>query len=107
MRPIDADALPKKEVTTYQPVFYKDRLSLKKVRKWVVPVEDIEAAPTVEAAPVVQGRWEDNHCTVCGMMPMGDEIWEKANITPPRMELFMDFCPTCGAMMNRKEGAHV
>ena len=30
----------------------------------------------VDVAPVRHGRWVDNHCTACGMMPIGDEMWK-------------------------------
>ena len=46
-----------------------------------------------------EGEWKDNHCTICGMTPIGEETWTKHNITPPRFEWFMDFCPNCGAHM--------
>ena len=49
------------------------------------------------------GRWIDNHCTVCGMMPMGEEIWNNCDFTPPRFEMFMDYCPNCGAKMDEVE----
>lgn len=45
------------------------------------------------------GEWKDNHCTNCGMMPIGDEIFKYLDMTPPRFDLFMDFCPNCGAKM--------
>lgn len=61
----------------------------------------LEKAPTVDAVEVVHARWVDNHCTVCGMMPMGDELWEHLDVEPPKMEFFMDYCPCCGAKMDR------
>ena len=60
----------------------------------------IDNAPTIDAVPVVHARWVDNHCTACGMMPMGDEMWEHLDETPPRMEFFMSYCPCCGAKMD-------
>ena len=48
---------------------------------------------------VVYGRWIDNHCTACGMTPMGEEMWTRFDLTPPRFEWFMDFCPCCGVVM--------
>lgn len=50
--------------------------------------------------PVRHGRWVDNHCTACGMMPMGEEMWRHCDFDPPRFELFMDYCPSCGAKMD-------
>ena len=69
-------------------------------------IKRIKELPTVDAVPVVHGRWVDNHCTVCGMMPMGEELWTHMDIEPPKMERFMDYCPTCGAKMDgeRSEG---
>lgn len=63
----------------------------------------VRDAPTIDAVPVVNARWVDNHCTACGMMPMGDELWEHLDGTPPRMEFFMSYCPCCGAKM---DGTH-
>ena len=66
--------------------------------------EKFEAAilkiPAADVAPVRHGRWVDNHCTACGMMPMGDEMWELCDFEPPRFEKFMDYCPICGAKMD-------
>lgn len=45
------------------------------------------------------GEWVNNHCSICGMMPIGDEIFKYLDITPPRFDLFMNFCPNCGARM--------
>ena len=44
-----------------------------------------------------RGEWKDNHCTVCGMTPIGEENWTSHDITPPKFEWCMDFCPNCGA----------
>lgn len=49
---------------------------------------------------VKHGEWIDNHCSVCGMTPLGEELWEHLNITPPKFELCMDYCPCCGAKMD-------
>ena len=57
-------------------------------------------APAADVAPVRHGRWVDNHCTACGMMPMGDEMWKLCDFEPPRFEKFMDYCPNCGAKMD-------
>lgn len=53
----------------------------------------------IDAEPVRHARWVDNHCTACGMMPIGDEMWKHCDFEPPRFELFMDYCPSCGAKM--------
>jgi hypothetical protein len=49
------------------------------------------------------GEWKNNHCTNCGMMPMGEEMWTRLDLTPPRFEWFMDYCPNCGAKMKGGE----
>ena len=56
-------------------------------------------ANTIEAEPVRHAKWVDNHCTACGMMPMGDEMWKNRDFEPPLFERFMDYCPSCGAKM--------
>lgn len=44
-----------------------------------------------------RGEWKDNHCTVCGMTPIGEETWTYYGLTPPKFEWWMGFCPICGA----------
>ena len=56
-------------------------------------------APAADVAPVRHAKWVDNHCTACGMMPMGDEMWKNYDCEPPLFERFMDYCPCCGAKM--------
>ena len=53
-----------------------------------------------DVAPVRRAKWVDNHCTACGMMPMGDEMWKNHDCEPPLFERFMDYCPSCGAKMD-------
>ena len=61
----------------------------------------MEDAPTVDAVSTVRhAKWVDNHCTACGMMPMGDEMWKKYDCDPPLFDRFMDYCPSCGAKMD-------
>lgn len=62
--------------------------------------EMIEKLPAADVAPVRHARWVDNHCTACGMMPMGDEMWKLCDFEPPRFERFMDYCPSCGCRMD-------
>lgn len=59
----------------------------------------IEAAPTIEAEPVRHGEWKDNHCTACGMTPLGEELWQHLDVEPPKFEYCMRICPCCGAKM--------
>lgn len=69
--------------------------------------EKFEAAilkiPAADVAPVRHAKWVDNHCTACGMMPMGDEMWKNRDFEPPLFERFMDYCPSCGALMDKEE----
>ena len=67
-------------------------------------VKILNQFPVADVAPVRHGRWVDNHCTACGMMPMGDEMWKLCDFEPPRFEKFMDYCPSCGAKMDRGVG---
>ena len=64
-------------------------------------VKILNQFPAADVAPVRHGRWVDNHCTACGMMPMGDEMWKNLGFEPPLFERFMDYCPSCGAKMDR------
>lgn len=61
-------------------------------------------APAADVAPVRHAKWVDNHCTACGMMPMGDEMWKNYDCEPPLFERFMDYCPSCGAKMDGGNG---
>ena len=67
-------------------------------------VKILNQFPGADVAPVRHGRWVDNHCTACGMMPMGDEMWKLCDFEPPRFEKFMDYCPNCGAKMDGGAG---
>lgn len=66
-------------------------------------VDKIKSIPAVDVAPVRHAKWVDNHCTACGMMPMGDEMWKNRDFEPPLFERFMDYCPSCGALMDNEE----
>jgi hypothetical protein len=66
----------------------------------VLHVGDIDVLPRVEVKEVAHGRWENNHCTVCGMTPLGEELWKHLDVEPPRFEWCMDYCPCCGVKMN-------
>ena len=66
----------------------------------------VNKQPSVDAAPVVHGRWEQHDqfdedantyvCSVCG------EPWVIIDGTPA--ENNMKFCPSCGARMDLPEG---
>ena len=66
-------------------------------------VDKIKSIPAADVAPVRHAKWVDNHCTACGMMPMGDEMWKRRDFEPPLFERFMDYCPNCGAIMDVEE----
>ena len=76
-------------------VIFEDdfKRAIKKIPKGII----------ADVAPVRHGRWIDNHCTVCGMMPMGDEMWKHLDLEPPLFERFMDYCPSCGCRMDGGE----
>lgn len=89
MRLIDADALKaliirrRKEAKTLTGI------------DMVMVVDD---APTVDAAPVKHGKWEDyGHCSCCG--------WGWSDLVYDRTEQMsrMNYCPTCGACMDLEE----
>lgn len=65
-----------------------------------VVISDIKGMKAADVAPVRHARWVNNHCTACGMMPMGDEMWKHCDFEPPRFEWFMDYCPSCGCRMD-------
>ena len=68
----------------------------------------LKKAPTIEAKPVVHGRWELEHetygkmrCSVCKKEALIEKtIGEVGVIT-----IYVDsnYCPNCGAMMDEKE----
>lgn len=62
-------------------------------------IDLLDSIPAADVAPVRHAKWVDNHCTACGMMPMGDEMWKRRDFEPPLFERFMDYCPNCGAYM--------
>lgn len=64
-------------------------------------LDSVEDYPAADVAPVVHGKWKNNHCSVCGMIPMGEEIWDACEFCPPRFEFFMNYCPNCGALMDK------
>lgn len=81
MRPIDADAL-KEDIVDYTGGGIADM-----IRAW------IDEQPTVDAAPVVHGRWiklaeapewDQRRCTVCGDVSCCQR----------------NYCPNCGAKMD-------
>ena len=96
MRLIDADALLEK-ITQYAEYSHGVILGNMFLRE---VVDEIEEAPTVDAAPVVHGRWifeywksgyiKRCYCSECGNAP-------KDAYSPP------NYCDNCGAKMDRKD----
>lgn len=84
MRPIDADAL-------MQSINSDTMVS-------AVLEEVIDEQPTIEAVPVVHGRWKNImgrplECSVCGIItnPINDIPWANRSF---------NYCPHCGAKMD-------
>lgn len=91
MRLIDADRLTRPEIIKMY--YYLPNGDV------AIPIIDIEHAPTVDAMPVVHGRWEPLknwegmfRCSLCG-----DEWGSAAKMVPMR------YCPSCGAKMDLEE----
>lgn len=78
----------------FRPIAYGTILGLMSARSFA------NTLPAADVAPVVHAEWVDNHCTACGMMPMGEELWDSCEFAPPKFEFFMDYCPCCGARMD-------
>ena len=86
---------------------YIERQTLLHKIRWASSAEEavmsVWRIPAADVAPVRHAKWVDNHCTACGMMPMGDEMWKNRDFEPPLFERFMDYCPNCGALMDKEE----
>ena len=114
MRLVDADALKEdcrmandcKDCKTYVRDCEYDRIYTKMdFCGW------IDDAPTVDAEPVVHGRWiiKDNPgtgwyrvtCSECG-----EDVTSVAPVIGffPKAKVTWDFCPNCGAKMDGKDG---
>jgi DNA-directed RNA polymerase subunit RPC12/RpoP len=68
-------------------------------RGWNECIEYLKArAKTVDAAPVVHARWEDDHmdykCSACGTSFHDDMFWIQGDCIAPK------YCPNCGAKMD-------
>ena len=88
VRLIDANALPNYKCQVTATVGDQKGPAEMRFVFW----QDIEKAPTIDAVPVVHGRWafdRPNHykCSVC------DAMWSG-------VVRFMKFCPHCGAKMD-------
>ena len=85
------------EFQQYKPFHGFEHAMYRKICEAEIAIGKTQAA---DVAPVRHARWADNHCTACGMMPMGDEMWKHLDLEPPRFERFMDYCPSCGCRMD-------
>lgn len=93
MRLIDADGLSK---SIYDNVSapYEDAVAAKEDC-----LRAIEEAPTIDAVPVVHGKWVngEENCPICGKSKfegLDADIW--ADWKP-------NFCPNCGAKMDEED----
>ena len=101
MRPIDADKLLKKKIELYIPPEDPEETWCFGADVVVIPVDDVEQAPTLTYEDLVpHGRWDfvDQRfydggfvdiyiCTSCGLSNDGKSI----------------FCPNCGAKMDLED----
>lgn len=93
MRTIDADEILKKKYL--ENPYYRD---------YVVSVEAIENATTIEAEPVQHGKWIDMgdfvQCSQCGVACMKEfqSFYGKT-----KRVAFSRYCPSCGAKMDLEE----
>ena len=97
MRLIDADALPIHKAYCVDEAGWGTNF-------YVVDKSDIDNAPTIDAVPVVHGRWEyseniyDESTWVCSICK---EPWTLIDGTP--QENGMKYCPNCGKKMDLEE----
>ena len=95
MRLIDADEL-KKDIDgyDYSEEGYSDRMDFKFI------YEVIDNQPTVEAKPVVHGKWVHGYnCSECGWSYMD---YADADSYPASGNPLPNFCGNCGADMRKK-----
>lgn len=93
MRLIDADALGVGRCS-------RDVLPADYCAGWNGLIRLLEKAPTVDAVPVVHGRWIEDHdylkCPECGVMVKWDfTFFDIGN---------WNYCPNCGAKMDGGDG---
>ena len=77
----------------------------------VVPVSDIEAAPAVDAVPVVHAQWKHSasndraydYCSACRCGTMRRTYGYNPDGREYVTEQSYSFCPRCGARMDEKE----
>lgn len=69
--------------------------------RWVIPISELDALPTIDAAPVRHGRWimtndhEDGTADFeCSNCEYDDTFFTKI------LEIYIKYCPHCGAKMD-------
>lgn len=92
-----ADYIDREALLTHQ--YNASHSNLPQLAEMVVGVEDIEDAPAADVAPVVHGRWIEDHdylkCAECGVMVKWDfTFFDIGN---------WNYCPNCGAKMQEVE----
>lgn len=101
MRLIDADALEKQYATKIGEWRGNGILPSMECLMWIAAKDMLDSAPTIDATPVVHGRWQkgDKHisysieyyCSVCG---------DRAPLGYMRQNAKTNYCPNCGAKMD-------
>lgn len=92
-----AEYIDREELLTHQ--YNASHSNWPQLAEMVVGVEDIEDAPAADVAPVVHGRWIEDHdylkCSECGVMVKWDfTFFDIGN---------WNYCPNCGAKMQEVE----
>lgn len=97
MRLIDANALLRKTMKVETSIEVDGRKRTFSFDKIVVPADEIEKAPTIEAEPVMHGRW------VYGVTL--NHEWRKCSVCLVSQDIFgcFTYCPNCGAKMDGQD----
>ena len=109
MRLIDADSLIEyllEKLSMYDSVGAKMGLVPLTIRNDLQGfVETINEQPTIDAVPVRHGEWIEadldkdfRRCSVCKNKKSNKTAWSKDFV-----KMFFNYCPNCGAFMDRKE----
>lgn len=89
-----ADYIDREALLTHQ--YNASHSNLPQLAEMVVGVEDIEDAPAADVAPVVHGRWIEDHdylkCYECGVAVKRDFAFFDIGS--------WNYCPNCGAKMD-------
>lgn len=85
-------ALIEREAAKAKKVYCEER------HEYVVPVAELDWLPTIDAAPVVHGRWEQGDMYDCG------DVCSECDYDTCYTPCDMRYCPNCGARMDGGEG---